>query len=154
MSIYVSAVSFDDDISHEVPGCALYVSAAPDAVSVWCTDGTSWRRDDSKTCSCGGPPLLYRGSHVLPDDADLRGGSFDLAEIPGFIQRVGRPTVCDEETCEKPGTVCCDQVWPWLRVSIGPETVVLDRRQVARVHEYLGGWLERCPDEVTEPAGG
>lgn len=81
-------------------------------------------------------PIYYQGSHILPTDEDRRDGSVDVAAIPGFIQRDGRDL--DDEDGET--------VWPWLRLSVNHETVVLDRKQVVGLHNTLTEWLKRCPD--------
>ena len=83
-------------------------------------------------------PIIYQASHIMPSDDDPRGGSVDVAGIGGFITRDGR-ALCDDY-----GRL----VWPWLRLSVNDETVILDRAQVAGMHEKLGEWLDRCP-EVT-----
>ena len=84
-------------------------------------------------------PIRYRQSHVLPAPDGERAGSLDLALIPGWITRDGRDDHPDD-----------DQVWPYLRVHVTDTddaegaTVVLDRRQVAQLHDEMGGWLERA----------
>lgn len=95
-------------------------------------------------------PMIYRGSHVLPNPDDPRGGSLDLGYIPGFITRDGRHRLAE------PDPECDDEgVWPWLRVSLRPtddawadgeDTVVLDRDQVAALRDDLTDWLLRCDD--------
>jgi hypothetical protein len=86
-------------------------------------------------------PIEYRGSHVLPEDDSPRRGRLLLCEIPGFIERDGRPARCSDD-----GT----QVWPWLRLSVQSDeqepdiVVVLDRNQVEEIRDYLTGWLERA----------
>src|SRR5688572_14016955 len=37
-----------------------------------------------------GSPIIYQGSHVLPQESDPRGGSIDVAAIPSFITRDGQ----------------------------------------------------------------
>jgi hypothetical protein len=106
------------------------------------------------TCLCGtGSPLVYQRSHVLPSDEDERGGSFDFAEIPGFITRENRELCGPDDECPKPESVCCDRVWPWLRVGMGDEvthlTQVWDRRQVEVVRDYLTRWLECAGRDVS-----
>lgn len=93
----------------------------------------------------GAAPIVYQRSHVLPADDDPRAGRLDLAHIPGFISRTGRPAVSDEDS-----DFPCH---PWLRMGLestdpnSPEPdrryadVVLDREQVIALHEYLGQWL-------------
>ena len=86
-------------------------------------------------CDCGTPtaPIIYQGSHIVPADTDPRGGTIDIAGIPGHITRPGLPpTNTDDETLP----------WhPWLRLGVNSETVVLDRRGVELVHRELGEWL-------------
>ncbi len=101
------------------------------------------------------PPLIYRESHVLPSSDDPRGGTLDLAYIPGFITRDGRDIDGElDPDCENEG------VWPFLRVSLCPgvtaatvdypqDTVVLDRDQVAALRDELSDWLLRCDDPAT-----
>lgn len=114
-------------------------------------DGATAWLDNSRPCTCHAGPVRYDGSHILPDEASPRAGSVDLAEIPGWITRADRPPLDPDETGER--------VWPWLRLWVtadGPKdlppgnaVVVLDRDQVADMHDYLGRWLER-----SEPAKG
>ncbi|MBW0088274.1 hypothetical protein I4I73_03465 [Pseudonocardia sp. KRD-184] len=99
-------------------------------------------------------PLIYRQSHVLPTVDDPRGGTLDLAYIPGFITRDGRDVDGElDPDCENDG------VWPFLRVSLRAEqglamveagepedTVVLDRDQVATLRDELTDWLLRHDD--------
>ncbi len=79
-------------------------------LSIYCTFGAV---DDTEPC---GAPLVYRESHVLPADGDPRGGSLDLAYVPGFITRDGlnREGVRDADYDD-------EGVWPWLRVSVRPD---------------------------------
>ncbi len=92
-------------------------------------------------------PIVYQGSHVLPSDDDARDGSLLLCQIPGFISRTDRVLCGDDEQCGKPDSVCCDRVWPYLRLSLhaeGDATVVLDHAQVQQIHAYLGRWLDHA----------
>lgn len=102
--------------------------------------GSVWREDPTRPCTCHAGPIVYQGSHVMPADGDPRGGWFDLAEIPGFIRRDGQDADGDD-----------DPSHPWLRVGMrsarGDGVVVLTRDQVARIHAYLGGWLELTEGE-------
>lgn len=106
------------------------------------------RRRRGKSCTCGAGPVAYHASHLLPDADSPRAGSVDVAEIPGWIDRPGKPALDPEETGER--------VWPWLRwwIAGGPTdlppghgVVLLDRDQVVDLHEYLGRWLERSGTE-------
>ena len=90
--------------------------------------------DDEAPC---GPPWVYQGSHILPDEDDPRGGSIGLALIPGHITRDGRDDQPDDAV-----------PWPWLRVSIdtpGNEPVGLVNPAQAR---YLAGCLIDWADDV------
>lgn len=98
-------------------------------------------------------PLLYQGSHVMPSADDPRGnewqsgGDFELAEIPGYVEHDGRTLCPDPMACD--GTC----VYPWLRASIGGQSVVLTVEQVRAIHEYTGRWLARVAEsrEFSEP---
>ena len=98
-------------------------------------------------------PVIYQGSHVLPDENSPRGGSVDVAMIPDFITRDGRD--------DAQGTGLKD----WLRLSVDSEdsetryegvvvvkggraVVVLTRPQVERLRDTLTDWLER--EEIGE----
>ena len=90
-------------------------------------------------CDWGGncirrAPVAYRGSHILPTEKSERGGSIDLAAIPGYIRR--------PKNDNRP----MHPYRPWLRVSVAgvtPDaTVLLDRRQAARLRDELTIWLE------------
>ena len=91
--------------------------------------------------SDGPAPIQYQGSHVLPEDSLPRLGGVLLCEIPGFVEREGRPARSPEN-----GT----QVWPWLRLSAQsdeqtpPVIVLLDQSQVRQIRDYLTEWLERA----------
>lgn len=146
MSIYASTVSFDAQMHDD--HCTRWVPLAPsqpDTGHMMISGENRWTYDKHQPCTCKAGPIAYRRSHILPSDDDERAGCFDLAEIPGFISR-GDRILCDEATCDKPATDCCDQVWPWLRASVNSETVILDRAQVLRAYHYLGDWLMRSPD--------
>ena len=85
-----------------------------------------------RPCSCTQAmvPLVYAGSHVLPSDADPRGGYVDLSSIPAHIRREGREPPAND-----------DQPYPYLRVGVNEAKVILTRDQVALVHETLAAWL-------------
>lgn len=96
-------------------------------------------------------PIVYQASHVLPAEDDTRAGSLLLCQIPGFISRADRVLCGDDDQCPKPDTVCCDRVWPYLRLSLhadGEATAVLDHAQVQWIHAYLSRWLERADPEA------
>lgn len=81
----------------------------------------------------GPAPIIYQGSHVLPDDSDQRGGTLDLGVIPGWIERPGRPATNNQGRAVP--------LHPWLRITINDESVVLDRAQVAALTGHLREWL-------------
>lgn len=139
MSIYATWLSLGET-EHE-DGCAVWVEVEPGCFE-----------HSGKPCTCGLPrcPIVYEGSHVLPSDADRRGGGVDIASIPDFIERDGRD--------DAQGAGLKD----WLRLSVsaspsttrdrgkpyvrgGHVTVVLTRQQVQEVRDTLTSWLEREP---------
>jgi hypothetical protein len=92
-------------------------------------------------------PIIYQGSHAVPTEEGLRGGSVDLALIPSHITRDGRD---DNPEDGRP--------WPYLRLGVhscdsdtlyegkpyvdgGDATVVLTLRQATRLRDALSGWL-------------
>lgn len=121
MSIYCSYFGFGDEHS---PKCERITK----------TGRKEYTQDDSKPCTCGSAPVIYQGSHVLPSRKDKRDGLFGFAAIPPHITRNGRD--------DKPE----DGKWyPWLRFHLSggnKDTVILDRKQVQKLHAALGGWLE------------
>ena len=122
MSIFSSlAAPSDDQHSDE---CAIWDKRVD-------ADGETWEISD-RPCDCGQPdaPLVYQGSHVLPAVGDPRGGDVDLALIPGHITR--------DERDDGDGTV----PWPYLRLGVNGETVILTRRHVSMILTELSGWLE------------
>lgn len=82
------------------------------------------------------PPLVYRGSHILPRMDGPRGGYLGLGHICGFISREG-PGHDGDPTDNM-------TYWPYLRVSIQApwheDTVVLDVHQVDTLIEDLQSW--------------
>ena len=80
-----------------------------------------------------GEPIVYRGSHLFPDEKD-RGGSVDIALIPGHV-RFYRENP-NSESSEPTG------VEPWLRLSVNDGTVILDREQVKALVFDLNWWLK------------
>lgn len=84
------------------------------------------------------PAYRYNGSHVLPHPDSPRDltGIVQLAEIPSHITRDGRE---DQPEDGAP--------WPWLRLSVGHEDVVLHARQVRAMHQVLGAWLAQVEGE-------
>jgi hypothetical protein len=90
-------------------------------------------------------PLIYQGSHVLPEDSHPRGGYVGLAHIAAHV-RFWR---------ENPDAPLHDEPWlpaePFLRLSVvadettyqggGDATVVLTSRQATRLRDALNDWL-------------
>ena len=89
------------------------------------------------------PPYAYQGSHILPSDDDRRDGGevVQLAEVPSHITRDGRD---DQPEDGRP--------WPWLRLSLYAEDVVLDRPQVEALHAAIGSWLARTGSQSSADA--
>lgn len=90
--------------------------------------------DDSKLCTCGASPLLYKESHVLPSNRDKRGGCVMLAGIPSHITRNGRDNGAE------------GQWHPWLRLSVfnpGSDSIVLTRKQAEKMRDAMQQWLDR-----------
>lgn len=138
MSVYATCIHFGAD-DHD-NGCAVWIPIPSDSPpGVWhmsMGDGRKFRKDLSQRCTCQCGPVYYRGSHVLPTGDDPREGAFGICEIPGYI---GDP----EADCDPPH--------PWLRFwSAGsehdPGIALLDRAQVAEIHDYLGEWLARTQE--------
>lgn len=80
------------------------------------------------------PPYVYQGSHILPCPGNTpreKGDAVQVAQIPSHITRDGRDDAPEDGV-----------PWPWLRLSVLPEDVVLDRSQVAELHAVLGAWLD------------
>lgn len=88
--------------------------------------------DDEEPC---GPPWVYQGSHILPSEDDPRGGTIDLAHIPSHITRDGRD---DQPEDDKP--------WPWLRLGVVEDGVVIDvvinPAQARHLADQLTGWAD------------
>lgn len=107
-------------------------------------------------------PIVYQGSHVLPDYKDRRGGSVEVASIPNHITR-------DDHPYGKEG-----QPKPFMRLGVhsedsdtrgydyegkgkdfkmiknpnkpyvegGSATVILTKEQVLRLRDTFNEWLE------------
>jgi hypothetical protein len=141
VSIYCTSVSFDAD--DHADSCARWVECScPDphqhgraAIGI----DKHWPYDHNQRCTCQAGPIAYHGSHVLPANNHPRSGHLDLAHIPGFIQREGRPPLSDTEY---------EPYHPWLRASVNGQTVILDRAQVVELHTYLTGWLTYTDGET------
>lgn len=124
MSIYAS-LDAPSELEHD-PGCDVW-EALGDGMQMLTILPRPMR-----PCSCTRAmvPLVYRGSHILPSEADPRGGCVDLSSIPGHIRREGRGVPSNDR-----------QPYPFLRIGVNEAALVLTRAQVARVHRTLGAWL-------------
>lgn len=138
MSIYATVVNVDSD--DHADRCARWVPCteqeALNAGRGAFGDREWWRYDAEKPCTCAAGPIQYQGSHILPSDDDPRDGSVSLCMIPGFIERDGR-ALADAGADDRP-------CWPWLRLSMNTEQVVLTRAHVQEIHDYLGQWLRNA----------
>lgn len=108
--------------------------------------GGAYWVDDSRPCTCGIGPIVYKHSGVLPSDGDPRGGWFGMAYIPGHIDDATRLPISD----------VMQPCWPWLRIDVGESiekqaTVILTREQAESVRDSLNWWLENTPR--SEPGG-
>lgn len=77
-------------------------------------------------------PIVYQGSHVVPGLEDDRGGWVDIALIPSHITRDGKDDGPDDGV-----------PYPFLRLGVNNETVVLTYQGVEMVHRTLSEWLEK-----------
>jgi len=89
-----------------------------------------------------GEPWVYEGSHILPQETDLRGGWLEFGAIPDHIEREGVPGGKEGERKD------------WCRIGIGEyvtmqqrqavpgeATVILHREQVRELRDTLSQWL-------------
>lgn len=133
MSIFATSLVFDAT-DHAIE-CARWVTCEcndPFSHRQFTAGGWKhWRHDVHAACTCYAGPIAYQGSHILPSDEDPRAGQFDLGEIPGHITRAGRDNGGED-----------GPPWPWLRVSVNSETVILDRSQVCELGDYVNQWLK------------
>jgi hypothetical protein len=93
-------------------------------------------------------PIVYQGSHVLPEESDFRAGSLDLAAIPPHVRFWRENPDADVE--DEPGYP--DACEPFLRMSLeahestygggGDATVLLTIRQATRLRDALDHWLD------------
>lgn len=91
-------------------------------------------------------PIIYQGSHVLPEMSDARGGSVDLAYIPEHVRfwRENPDASVEDEPYDIPD--------PYLRLGVhahddtyhggGDATVLLTVRQATRLRDSLSWWLK------------
>ena len=155
MSIYCSTFSIDAS-DHEV-GCERLVRMKRGQQAPRAKDGLArfvivgdkdYAVDDSRQCTCGSGPIVYKHSGVLPADSDPRGGCLSLGAIPGRIDDSTRQAISDD----------FQPWWPWLRVSIwgakeNDPTVLLTRSHVESLRDALNSWLERAAlSSSTAPA--
>lgn len=98
--------------------------------------------DESKPCTCGSCPIVYRHSGVFPRASDERSGHVDLAAIPTHITRDGKD---DGE----------GGYWhPWLRFGVNNNTVLLTLRQAETLRNALTQWLDKARQPMpTRPRG-
>ena len=91
------------------------------------------------------PPYVYQGSHILPSETDGLDVTcpVQLAEVPSHITRDGRD---DRPEDGAP--------WPWMRLSLGQEDTVLHARQVRKMWEVMGAWLEQVEGRAGKPCCG
>lgn len=84
-----------------------------------------------------GGPLVYRGSHVLPEPSDDRAGWVDIALIPGHVRHWREHPDADLST--EPIDAPPD---PYLRFGVNGEAVVLEPHHVRQIVESLTEWLD------------
>jgi hypothetical protein len=92
-----------------------------------------WEISD-RPCDCGQPdaPLVYHGSHVMPEHDGERGGWVDIASLSRFV-RLNR---------DDPDGAHDEEGWePFLRFGVNQETVILTDRNVRMIHASLTEWL-------------
>jgi hypothetical protein len=93
-------------------------------------------------------PIIYQGSHVLPELDDPRGGSLDLAHIPPHVRYWRENPDADPES--EPWGAPVD---PFLRISVeehsdtprrypGQATVILTLRQATRLRNELSEFID------------
>lgn len=128
MSIYGSLDAPSDDEHEE--GCAYYKG--------W---GTSSLELSGQPCDCGQPsaPLVYQGSHILPEPGEQRGGYVDIALISPHVrywrEHPDSPSATEPDMDTHPPE-------PFLRLGVNEGTILLDVAGVRRVHDTLHDWLE------------
>lgn len=128
MSIYGSLDAPSDDEHEE--GCAYYKGWGGDSLEF-----------SGKPCDCGQPsaPLVYQGSHVLPEAGDKRGGDVDIALISAHVrywrEHPDAPSASEPDSDTHPPE-------PFLRFGVNEGRVVLDVAGVQRVATTLNEWLE------------
>lgn len=94
-------------------------------------------------------PYVYRGSHILPESGDPRGGSIDLADIAAHVrfwrENPDAPIDSEPESGRE----------PFLRFSVheskltpnrseGDGCVLLTVEQAARLRDALTEWITRA----------
>lgn len=136
MSIYGSLEAPCDDLHDD--DCAR-----------WEKHGNVWEISD-RPCDCGQPdaPLVYQGSHILPEETDERGGYVDIAMISPHVRfwrdNPDAPTSWEPDIDTAPAE-------PFLRFGVNESTVVLTRRNVEMVHASLTEWLRLAEPTESPP---
>lgn len=91
-------------------------------------------------------PIIYQGSHVMPDEADERGGSVHLASIPAHVrywqENPDAPTETEPEEGHEPFLRLDIQAHENTYYGGGDATVILTKRQATRLRDNLTWWLE------------
>lgn len=81
-----------------------------------------------------GLPRLYRGSHIVPTPDDPRDDEdVQLAEIPFHVTRDDRDDAPED-----------GRPWPWARLSVGVEDVVIDPAQARALAAALTAWADHA----------
>jgi hypothetical protein len=106
-----------------------------DLCAIWVETATQhW--ESLGTCDCGmrNAPLVYQGSHHLPEAGDERSGCVDIACIPGHVRFYrDNPEADFGDAPETPE--------PFLRFGVNSETVVLEAHHVEQIVRGLREWL-------------
>lgn len=135
MSIWASLPA-PDDTDHE------------DDCEIWIKHDHYWEFS-GKECTCGTPsaPIIYKGSHILPEKDSERGGNVSIALIPPHVRWWRENPEADN--ADEPDYP--DPPDPYLRLGVNEDTVILDVDNVKLVYESLGVWLESVTGERPGP---
>lgn len=95
--------------------------------------------DDCPECDGWEAPWVYQGSHVMPTLDAERGGWVDLAYPASHCSTPKEHAAggIDYSEARENGS----PAHPWMRFGVNGETVVLHRRQIARIVDTLTRWL-------------